>query len=140
MGRIRQADNENLYERVLERVALALAQADGRVELDVHGLTPAELALIQAYLSQDAQWLSGWHAAAREHALMNRQSLRASVRPGGPLRRSPRLRGKAAAMQLDCALCGCEVRLPDHAGVASCPSCGSELMRARQRPGGYRRH
>lgn len=140
MGRIRQGETSGLYERVLERIALALAQAGDHGELDVQGLSPGELALIQAYLHQDAQWLSGWHAAAREHALITRQSLRSAVRTPGSSRRAVRPRGPRAALQLDCALCGCDVELPERAGVASCPHCGSELMRARQRTGGYPRH
>ena len=80
MGKERQADEGNLYGRVLQRLTLALEEAERRTgddtgaaaELEVGGLTPAEFDLIRAYLQQDSQWLSGWHAAAEEQAQVAR--------------------------------------------------------------------
>ena len=67
-----------LYERLLQRLALALQEADTATrlhqappdELELSGLTPAELELIRAYLDRDLNWLRGWHAAAEELALI----------------------------------------------------------------------
>ncbi len=56
-----------LYERLLQRLALALQEADTATrlhqappdELELSGLTPAELELIRAYLDRDLNWLRG---------------------------------------------------------------------------------
>ena len=64
-----------LYERLLQRLALALDEADTAerlrdehpTELELRGLSEAEMGLIRAYLDQDLHWLRGWHAAAEEH-------------------------------------------------------------------------
>ena len=135
MRRMRQGELDGLYGRVLERLALALQGADAQEagsELDIEGLTPTELALIQASLRQDARWLSGWHAAAREQALLARQTLRASVRQRLHPRRVPRPRSEPLRPLLDCALCGTSVRWPKRPGIATCPCCGSNLMLVRQ--------
>ena len=88
MGKERQAGEGNLYGRVLQRLTLALEEAERRTgdetgataELEVGGLTPAEFDLIRAYLQQDSQWLSGWHAAAEEQAQLDRQATRPALR------------------------------------------------------------
>ncbi len=67
-----------LYERLLQRLALALDEADTAerlrdehpMELELRGLSSAEMGLIRAYLDQDVHWLRGWHAAAEELALL----------------------------------------------------------------------
>ena len=73
MAELRRAEIEGgLYERLLQRLALALEEADTATrlrdappdELELRGLTPAELELIRAYLDRDLNWLRGWHAAA----------------------------------------------------------------------------
>ncbi|WP_028238639.1 hypothetical protein [Stutzerimonas azotifigens] len=146
MGRVRQAGDEGLYGRVLQRLSHALAEAEHRAgaadaerELEVQGLSAAELAFIQAYLSGDARWLSGWHAAAEEQALIERQTSRPSLRA---LRARTGWRGRNTAnlqRNLACALCGAEVRWPDGPGPVTCGSCGSHLLRGRQQLGS-RRH
>src|SRR5690606_9447500 len=79
-----KADQGSLYGRVLQRLTVALEEAErnanGAAELEVRGLTPAEFELIRAYLHQDAQWLSGWHAAAEEQAQLARQAARPALR------------------------------------------------------------
>ncbi|TBU90083.1 hypothetical protein [Stutzerimonas kirkiae] len=117
---------EGLYERVLQRLATALQDAgdegtDER-ELEIHGLTPAEFELIRAYLHRDSQWLSGWHAAAREQAQQAHSF--ALKKLAMPL---------AVQQTLTCALCNSDVRWPVSPGPAVCPACGSQLLRARQR-------
>ena len=75
---------ERLYERLLHRLALALDEADTAIrlrdedprELELKGLSPAELELIRAYLDNDLHWLRGWHAAAEELALIEQQPAR----------------------------------------------------------------
>ena len=72
MGELRRVDTgSGLYERLLHRLALALDEADTAtrlrdeepLELELKGLTPAEMELIRAYLDRDTRWLRGWHAA-----------------------------------------------------------------------------
>ncbi len=74
MGELRRAQGGGgLYERLLQRLALALDEAEsiGQVsaesvrELELRDLTSAELQLIRAYLERDLNWLRGWHAAPR---------------------------------------------------------------------------
>lgn len=149
MAKEHQADEGNLYGRVLQRLTLALeeaertASADGDTgsELEVGGLTPAEFELIRAYLQQDAQWLSGWHAAAEEQAQMERQAARPTLRavrqhPGKACKQAP----LALKQVLTCAICCATVSWPDIAGPAACTSCGSQLLRARQRLHTYPKH
>ncbi|OLU23296.1 hypothetical protein BVH03_24085 [Pseudomonas sp. PA15(2017)] len=63
------------YGRLLERLTVALDEADNLAQLssqplpdmEVRGLSPDELALIIAYLAKDRAWLNGWHATAARH-------------------------------------------------------------------------
>lgn len=139
-------DRGNLYGRVLRRLSLALEQAerDGSAgvgeagELEVDGLTPAECELIRAYLSGDERWLSGWHAAAQEHARLSRPRPKTVVRGVPEKRSAPREAQNRFALRqsLNCALCQAEVHWPEGAGPACCEACGSQLLRARR----LRRH
>ncbi|WP_217476189.1 hypothetical protein [Stutzerimonas stutzeri] len=150
MGRERQADESNLYGRVLQRLTVALEEAERTAsegagtttELEVGGLTPAEFDLIRAYLQQDSQWLSGWHAAAEEQAQLVRQATRPGLR--NVLRHHPGKRSKQTPPQvqqaMNCALCGASVNWPDGAGPVACSACGSQLLRARQRLHTYPKH
>ncbi|MFV3368933.1 hypothetical protein ACNFH5_12250 [Pseudomonas sp. NY15435] len=130
------ASGSGLYERLLQRLALALDEADTAerlrdecpVELELRGLSSAEMELIRAYLDQDVNWLRGWHAAAEELALLERAPARVPrhVRPPTPPSR-PRL--VARPQQLQCALCGSPVAWSRNQGVLPCTSCGSQLFR-----------
>ncbi|OEC44106.1 hypothetical protein A7D27_08235 [Pseudomonas sp. 1D4] len=130
-----------LYERLLHRLALALDEADTAErlrnehpsELELKGLTPAELALIRAYLDKDLHWLRGWHAAAEELALIEQQPTRAAK----PVRNSKSSPPPRAAkplfkrrQQLLCALCGAPANWQRGQGVQACATCGSQLFRA----------
>ncbi len=61
-----------LYERLLQRLALALDEADTAerlrdehpTELELRGLSEAEMGLIRAYLDQDLHWLRGCAVSA----------------------------------------------------------------------------
>ncbi|YCH22841.1 hypothetical protein M1D96_04820 [Pseudomonas sp. D1-3] len=63
------------YGRLLQRLTLALGEADNLAQLsdqpaadmEVRGLSPEELALISAYLAKDRAGLNGWHATATRH-------------------------------------------------------------------------
>jgi len=150
MGKERQAHEGNLYGRVLQRLTLALEEAERApdesfgetAELEVGGLTPAEFDLIRAYLQQDSQWLSGWHAAAEEQAQLVRQATRPALRnvlrhhPGRRCKQSP----PALQQSMICALCGASVHWPEGAGAVACSACGSQLLRARQRLHTYPKH
>lgn len=146
MGKERQADEGNLYGRVLQRLSLALEEAErsegASTELEVAGLTPAEFELIRAYLQQDAQWLSGWHAAAEEQAQIVRQAARPALRNVLRQHSAKRCRQTPPALQqaMTCALCGTHVQWPDGPGAVACGACGSQLLRARQRLHTYPRH
>jgi DNA-directed RNA polymerase subunit RPC12/RpoP len=150
MGRERQTDEGNLYGRVLQRLTMALEEAertaDGKAgamgELEVGGLTPAEFDLIRAYLQQDSQWLSGWHAAAEEQAQLVRQATRPALRNVLRHHSSKRCKQSPPALQqsMTCALCGASVHWPEGAGVIACSACGSQLLRARQRLHTYPKH
>ncbi|AMR65800.1 hypothetical protein [Aquipseudomonas alcaligenes] len=134
-----------LYERLLQRLALALQEADTATrlhqappdELELSGLTPAELELIRAYLDRDLNWLRGWHAAAEELALI--EQLPAASKPVSKLparaASKPLPRGKPMIkkrQQLCCALCGTVARVQRGEGVLPCSACGSKLFRAGQ--------
>jgi ribosomal protein L37AE/L43A len=132
-----------LYGRLLQRLAVALDGADSASrqtveathELELSGLSPAELQLVRAYLDQDMSWLQGWHAAAQELALLEQQSaktaksVRSSIRPlhRVPPRVNPLLKRR---QQLCCALCGTAAIWPHGQGVPACSACGSQLFRA----------
>lgn len=126
-----------LYERLLQRLALALEEADtaSRLhaeplrELELDGLSPAELELIRAYLNRDLHWLRGWHAAAEELALIQRQPLRSTKSAGsrslGKLK--PLMKRRQA---LCCALCGASVSWHRGQDAQACQACGSKLFRS----------
>jgi len=129
-----------LYGRLLQRLAQALEEAESRArlyrrspqELELRGLSAAELELIQAYREQDVQWLRGWHAAAEELALLERadeSALAGPRRPSGALTVKPLLRRQA----LRCALCGEPARRVRGSGVPPCAACGSRLFRSGAR-------
>lgn len=144
MGELRRAEGSGgLYERLLQRLALALDEADNLsrlctdppLELELRDLTSAELELIRAYLDRDLDWLRGWHAAAEELALIEQWPARSgklsrpsNKPPGKVLGRYkvlPRRR-----LQLCCALCGAEAEWQAAQGVQACLACGSQLFRA----------
>lgn len=148
MAELGQAEvGGGLYERLLQRLALALEEAETATrlrqippaELELRGLTPAELELIRAYLDRDLNWLRGWHAAAEELALIEqlpaRQGKPAS-KPGGRLpSKPPMVRGKPLIkkrQQLCCALCGTAAQVQRGESVMPCSACGSKLFRAGQ--------
>ena len=137
-----------LYERLLQRLAVALDEAESTRRLrdiepqlvELKGLTNAEMELIQAYLERDLHWLQGWHAAAAELEYLEHQSLRQArttgVRVNGKSSRpatsklelvKPRLKRR---QQLCCAMCGTQVPWLRGQGVTPCPACGSQLFRA----------
>lgn len=131
-----------LYERLLQRLAMALDEADSLsalsaqppLELELRGLTAAEMELIRAYLSRDLNWLRGWHAAAQEMVQVEqlpspRKFLRASHKVSGALpgKARPSLKRR---LQLCCALCGAVVGRTSGNGVQPCKACGSKLFRA----------
>ncbi|MDF3868793.1 hypothetical protein P3W53_30360 [Pseudomonas denitrificans (nom. rej.)] len=130
------ASGSGLYERLLQRLALALDEANTAerlrdecpVELELRGLSSAEMELIRAYLDQDVNWLRGWHAAAEELAMLERAPARVPrhVRQPTPPSR-PRLVPRP--QQLQCALCGSPVAWSRNQGVLPCTSCGSQLFR-----------
>ncbi|AVO54112.1 hypothetical protein [Ectopseudomonas mendocina] len=133
MGNTRQVERGGgLYERLLQRLALALDEADtaSRLhaeplrDLELDGLSPAELELIRAYLNRDLHWLRGWHAAAEELALIQRQPLRAT-RPVNKVK--PLLKRRQA---LCCALCGTPVSWHRGQDAQACQACGSKLFRS----------
>ncbi|WP_374286810.1 hypothetical protein [Pseudomonas fluvialis] len=134
--RLMQA-RDGVYERLLQRLALALERAEqnlqlspgGEAELELTGLSPSETELIRAYLRRDLHWLRGWHAAAEELAQLERQQL-------------PPLPGRRPAAPLDgrgqlcCALCGAV--LPEaRTAMQACAQCGSTLFRLQRVPAGY---
>ncbi len=143
MAQLRQAEDKGgLYERLLQRLALALEEADTATrlrdtppsELELRGLTPAELELIRAYLDRDLHWLRGWHAAAEELAAIE-QLPSATSQPSRPvfkvahkpIGRRPLAKRR---QQLCCALCGCAAQWQPGEGVLPCVSCGSKLFRS----------
>ena len=130
-----------LYERLLQRLALALQEADTATrlhqappdELELSGLTPAELELIRAYLDRDLNWLRGWHAAAEELALIEQLPAASKLPARAASKSLPR--GKPMIkkrQQLCCALCGTVARVQRGEGVLPCSACGSKLFRAGQ--------
>jgi hypothetical protein len=128
-----------LYERLLQRLALALQEADTATrlhqappdELELSGLTPAELELIRAYLDRDLNWLRGWHAAAEQLPAAAKPVTKLPARTAS----KPLPRGKPMIkkrQQLCCALCGTVARVQRGEGVLPCSACGSKLFRAGQ--------
>jgi hypothetical protein len=144
MVELRRTEGQGgLYGRLLQRLALALDEADSvsrdttkvSHELELSGLSTAELQLVRAYLNQDMSWLQGWHAAAHELALLEQQSasgakpIRSSIRPPhkASVRVNPLLKRR---QQLCCALCGAAAIWLRGQGVQPCSACGSQLFRA----------
>ncbi|WP_044872289.1 hypothetical protein [Pseudomonas sp. LFM046] len=140
MAELRRTESGNgLYERLLHRLALALDEADTAVrlrdeeplELELKGLTPAEMELIRAYLDKDMRWLRGWHAAAEELAAIKelpRSPLRSERTSAQPLPLKPKPPFKRR-QQLCCAMCGTPAIWQRGQGVQACMSCGSQLFR-----------
>lgn len=133
MGELRQVERGGgLYERLLQRLALAIEEAESASrlhaeplhELQLDGLSPAEIELIRAYLKRDLHWLRGWHAAAEELALIQRQPLRAG-RPAHKVK--PLLKRRQV---LCCALCGTPVSWHRGQDAQACQACGSKLFRS----------
>lgn len=131
-----------LYERLLQRLAIALEEADSLSvlsaqpprELELRGLTAAEMQLIRAYLDRDLDWLRGWHAAAQEMAQI--RQLKSSRKVGrfgrktivkAPGKASPSLKRR---IQLCCALCDTVAGWQFGSGAQVCKACGSQLFRA----------
>jgi hypothetical protein len=141
-GLRRGAPAGGLYERLLQRLAIALDEAGSLsalsaqppLELELRGLTAAEMELIRAYLERDLDWLRGWHAAAQEMAQI--EQLRSSRKVGRARHKvSAALPGKVRPLlkrrlQLCCALCGTVAGLMSGNGVQACKTCGSQLFRA----------
>ncbi|MET1078687.1 MAG: hypothetical protein ABWY06_11780 [Pseudomonas sp.] len=144
MGEVRGAQaSGGLYERLLARLALALEEADTATalrqesprELELRGLSSAELQLIRAYLDRDLHWLRGWHAAAEELAIIEQQPVKTAkaVRPGSkpvsktPARAKPLFKRR---QHLCCALCGTAAQWQRGTGIQACQTCGSQLFRA----------
>lgn len=129
----RGVTHPGIYERLLQRLALALDEAesirglsaDAPCELELRDLTPAELQLIRAYLERDLSWLRGWHAAAEELASLNQGA--------GPHVPSATLNDASASTQLTlcCAVCGEVADWSPGLGVLACSVCGAQLFRAR---------
>lgn len=127
------------YGRLLQRLALALEEArtasqlgvEEPLELDVRGISAAEVELIRAYQEGDLQWLRGWQAAAAELAFMQRQR----ERPSRPrlAERVGRLRlARTHQPQFSCALCGEVLAVPFSLAGAVCRQCGSRLFRGEK--------
>ena len=134
-----EAADAGPYGHLLQRLALALEEADSAarlraeppVELELSGLTSAELALIRAYVERDLPWLRGWHAAAEE--LTQRQYPQADVESCGRLSVKVLERRPLRARKLQtlcCALCGAAADWKSGLGVQACNNCGSQLFRA----------
>ena len=144
MAELRREEAQGgLYERLLHRLAVALDEADSDSllrnktpeELELRGLSPAELELIKAYLDRDLHWLRGWHAAAKELALIEQ-----TPAPSKPARtvhishvhnaRMAKPKGLLKRRQkLVCALCGTAAFWNPGQGVQACSACGSQLFR-----------
>ena len=127
------------YGHLLQRLALALEEADSAVrmhaappaELELSGLTPAELALIRAYVERDLPWLRGWHAAAEELVQVDNSSSRAEPANRLPVKALERRPLLARRRQLlCCAICGAAADWKSGLGVQACKTCGSQLFRA----------
>lgn len=130
-----------LYERLLQRLALALDEADSLsvvfaqplLELELRGLTPAEMQLIRAYLNHDLDWLRSGHAATQEMAQLEQLPSSQDVsrtgrkdRPMLPVKAKASLKGR---LQLCCGLCGALAGWQVGRGVQACKICGSQLLR-----------
>lgn len=138
----RDVPSGGLYERLLQRLAIALDEADSLsalsdqplLEMELRGLTAAEVELIRAYLNRDLDWLRGWHAAAQEMAQI--EQLPSSRKAGrSHASKSVTLPGKVKPLlkrrlQLSCALCGAPAGWHSGRGVKACHVCGSQLFRA----------
>lgn len=137
----RTEEHGGLYGRLLQRLALALEEADAAgqrgtqlsAELELKGLSPAELQLVRAYLEQDLSWLKGWHAAAEQFALLKQQSVSASSARGAKPAGSSPVRLKRRQL-LCCAVCGTPVSWLHAEDIQACHSCGSQLFRSGAAP------
>lgn len=128
MAHKRRAEADSgLYGRLLQRLALALEEAESAArlgqavphELELRGLSAAELQLIQAYLQRDLNWLQGWHAAAQQLAALQQSPAARAVEAALPLA------APEDHLALCCALCNTRVA----PGVQACGACGGQLFR-----------
>ena len=123
-------------ERLLQRLALALDEADTAerlrdehpTELELRGLSEAEMGLIRAYLDQDLHWLRGWHAAAESWRC-------SSASPAGHPAAPVATAGAASARLVETAACLLRsavrrCRWSKGHGVLPCGHCGSQLFRS----------
>lgn len=121
------------YGRLLQRLALALEEArtnaqlhdEEPLELDLRGVSGAELELIRAYREGDLQWLRGWQAAAQELAFIQRQR----ERPPRSERMGAFRANRNRLPLLSCALCGEALAAPFNLAGPVCRHCGSRLFR-----------
>lgn len=106
-------DIDDPYGQLLRRLTLALDDADRIAclsdrpssDLEVRGLTPAELALIQAYMAKDRSWMNGLGSelsAAIGHA-------------APPFERKPALCNRCETPQSaeDCPVCEAQAQAQD---------------------------
>ena len=145
MAELRRTEaSAGLYERLLQRLSVALDEADNMSrlsaktpnEVELRDLTAAELELIRAYLDHDLNWLRGWHAAAEELAVIERWPARAAKVNRVMLKPMAKPLSKVKPLvkhrvQLCCALCGVVANWRPGQSVHACTSCGSQLFRAR---------
>lgn len=143
---------KGLYERLIGRLAIALDTADTAVrlhrqtplDLELSGLSDAELRLINAYLAHDTHWLEGWQAAAEEMMLLEGAAEPVARRKAAakPVHRFTPAKPRALSrqrLQLSCAMCSAPLEVSPGAGRAgqenqACPACGSQLFRAAVQP------
>ncbi|SDU28321.1 hypothetical protein SAMN05216296_2838 [Pseudomonas pohangensis] len=127
------------YGHLLQRIALALEEADSAVhlrmeapaELELSDLSLAEMALIRAYLEGDLPWLPGWHAAADGLLPAERRAPPDDPLVRLPLRTPERRQSVLRRHKpLCCAVCGTLAEWKTAEGARACLICGSQLFRA----------
>lgn len=127
------------YGHLLQRIALALEEADSAVhmrieppaELELSDLSLAELALVRAYLEGDLPWLQGWHAGIEGAAQTERRAAPADHLVRLPLRTPERRLSRLRKPKpLCCAVCGTLAEWKTAEGARACRICGSQLFRA----------
>ena len=131
----RTAPSSDLYDRLLQRLAVALEQVDEQSllneahEVELKELSHAEMELIKAYLQRDVRWLQGWHAAAEELALLEKQDAAYGASVADPaLSKAP----PSNAPALCCALCATPLLWTQGQEPSACPNCGAQLYRPRR--------
>ncbi|MCU1715611.1 hypothetical protein [Pseudomonas sp. 5P_3.1_Bac2] len=129
MGQVKESQaNDVVYERLLQRLAAALDEAENlaavgqrpQQDLELRDVTPSELRLICAYLKRERQV-----EAAQGLKVIGENILPLPLAPPAVLETAG---STAAAAAPRCPICGVKRPWPSPSGLQLCQGCGVKLF------------